>query len=82
MARNALPRQQLDDDLASLESAEAALAAARAGVLSVLAAIDAAGSQVIESQSAIEAARATVDKLEADFEDSQLRSDRGLGFST
>ncbi|WP_423841397.1 HlyD family secretion protein [Vreelandella glaciei] len=76
VARNALSRQQLDDDLASLESTEAALAAARAGVLSALAAIEAADSKVIESQAAIEAASATVDKLEADLEDSQLRSDR------
>lgn len=76
VARNALSRQQLDDDLASLQSAEAALAAARAGVLAAQAAIEAADSQVVESQSAIEAARATVAKLEADLEDSQLRSDR------
>ena len=76
VARNALSRQQLDDDLVSLESTEAALAAARAGVLSALAAIEAADSKVIESQAAIEAASATVDKLEADLEDSQLRSDR------
>tara|TARA_R110000850_G_scaffold130071_2_gene250571 strand:+ start:513 stop:1589 length:1077 start_codon:yes stop_codon:yes gene_type:complete len=76
VARNALSRQQLDDDLARLESTEAALAAARAGVLAAVAAIEAADSQVIESQAAIEAASATVDKLEADLEDSQLRSDR------
>lgn len=76
VARSALSRQQLDDDLASLESTEAALAAARAGVLAALAAIEAADSKVIESQAAIEAASATVDKLEADLEDSQLRSDR------
>ncbi|TDX31049.1 HlyD family secretion protein [Modicisalibacter xianhensis] len=76
VARNALSRQQLDDDLASLQSAEAALAAARAGVLAAQAAIEAADSQVVESQSAIEAARATVAKLEADLEDSQLRSGR------
>ena len=62
VARNAMPRQQLDDHLAAMQSAEAALAAAR--------------SQVIEAQSAVEAAQAGVDRLQADIRDSELKSDR------
>src|SRR3546814_6844745 len=34
VGRNALPRQQLDDDLAAMQSAQAALAASRSQVLS------------------------------------------------
>src|SRR5690606_760934 len=57
-------------------SAEAALAAARAQVLSAEAGISAARSQVIEAESAIEAARASVARLQADLDDSQLKAPR------
>ena len=76
VARNAMPRQQLDDHLAAMQSAEAALAAARSQVLSATAGIAAARSQVIEAQSAVEAAQAGVDRLQADIRDSELKSDR------
>ena len=75
--RNAMALQQLDDDLAALQSAQAALAAARAQVLSDQAAIEAARSQVIEAESAVEAAKATVTRLQADIDDSQLKINRG-----
>ncbi len=74
--RNAMPRQQLDDDLATLQSAEAGLAAARARTLSADAGIAAARSQVVEAQSAVEAAQAGVERLQADIRDSELKSDR------
>jgi len=74
--RNAMPRQQLDDDLATLQSAEAGLAAARARTLSANAGIAAARSQVVEAQSAVEAAQAGVERLQADIRDSELKSDR------
>ena len=74
--RNALAQQQLDDDLARLQSAEAALAAARAQVSSAAAGIAAAQSQAIEAQSASEAARAMVARLQADIDDSQLKAPR------
>jgi HlyD family secretion protein len=74
--RNALPQQQLDDDLARLQSAQAALAAARSQVQSAQAGITAAQSQVIETESAIEAARASVDRLQADIDDSELKAPR------
>ena len=74
--RNAMAQQQLDDDLARLQSAEAALAAARAQVSSAAAGIAAAQSQAIEVQSASEAARAMVARLQADIDDSQLKAPR------
>ncbi len=74
--RNAMAQQQLDDDLARLQSAEAALAAARAQVSSASAGIAAAQSQAIEAQSASEAARASVARLQADIDDSQLKAPR------
>ncbi|MGM3386768.1 HlyD family efflux transporter periplasmic adaptor subunit [Stutzerimonas stutzeri] len=76
VARNAMPRQQLDDDLANMQSLQAALAAARAQVLSTEAGIAAAKSQVIEAESAVEAARASVARLQADIRDSELKTDR------
>ena len=76
VARNAMARQQLDDDLAAMQSAQAALAAARSQVISADAGIAAAKSQVIEAQSAVEAAQAGVERLQADIRDSELKSDR------
>ncbi|MFU6989237.1 HlyD family secretion protein [Pseudomonas paraeruginosa] len=73
---NALPQQQLDDDRATLQSAQAALSAARSQVISAQAAIEAGRSQVIEAQSAIEAARASVARLQADIDDSLLKAPR------
>jgi len=74
--RNALPQQTLDDDLARLQSAEAALAAARAQVSSAEAGIAVAQSQAIEAQSATEAARASVERLQVDIDDSKLKAPR------
>ena len=76
VARNALAQQQLDDDLAHRQSAEAALAAAKAQVQAAKAGINAAQSQVIEAESAVEAARASVARLQADIDDSSLKAPR------
>ncbi|MCQ4280581.1 HlyD family efflux transporter periplasmic adaptor subunit [Pseudomonas stutzeri] len=76
VARNAMARQQLDDDLAAMQSAQAALAAARSQVISADAGIAAAKSQVVEARSAVEAAQAGVERLQADIRDSELKSDR------
>lgn len=75
--RNAMAQQQLDDDLARLQSARAALAASRSQVISAQAGIAAAQSQVIEAQSAVEAAQASVARLQIDIADSQLKAPRG-----
>lgn len=74
--RDAMAQQQLDDDLARLQSAEAALAAARSQVNSASAGIVAAQSQVIEAQSAVEAAKASVTRLQVDIDDSLLKAPR------
>lgn len=74
--RNAISRQQLDDDRAAMLSAQAALAAARSQVLSAQAAITAAESEVVEAESAVDAAKATVTRLQADIDDSMLKTDR------
>ncbi|MBU1282164.1 MAG: HlyD family efflux transporter periplasmic adaptor subunit [Gammaproteobacteria bacterium] len=74
--RSAMAQQQLDDDLARLQSTQAALAAAQSQVISADAAIAAAQSQVIEAQSAVEATQASVERLQIDIEDSQLKAPR------
>lgn len=74
--RNAVSRQQLDDDLAARQSAEAALAASRSQVLSAEAGIKSARSRVVEAESAIAAAKAGVARIQADIEDSVLKADR------
>ncbi|WXL25511.1 HlyD family efflux transporter periplasmic adaptor subunit [Ectopseudomonas mendocina] len=74
--RNALPQQTLDDDLARLQSAQAALAAAHAQVASASAGIAAAHAQAEEASSAIEAAKAIVGRLQADIDDSELKTPR------
>ncbi|WP_061238630.1 HlyD family secretion protein [Ectopseudomonas composti] len=74
--RNALPQQTLDDDLARLQSTQAALAAANARVISADAGISAAQAQVEEARSAVEAAQAGVERLQADIDDSLLRAPR------
>lgn len=76
VARNAMARQQLDDDRAAYHSAQAALSAARSQVLSAQAGIESAQSQVIEAESALEAEQANVEHLQADIEDSQLKAPR------
>lgn len=76
VGHNAMARQQLDDDLAAMQSAHAALAAASSQVISADAGIAAAKSQVIEAQSSVEAAQAGVERLQADIRDTELKSDR------
>jgi HlyD family secretion protein len=73
---NVITPQQLDDDRATMLSAQAALAAARSQVISSEAAIQAAKSQVTEAESAVDAAKAAAAALAADIQDSQLRAPR------
>ncbi|WP_110648682.1 HlyD family secretion protein [Salinicola peritrichatus] len=76
LERNVISHQQVDDDRAAMQSAQAALAASRAQVSAAQASVAAARSQVIEAQSAIAAAQASVERVQSDIEDSLLRSDR------
>ena len=74
--RSAASRQQLDDALAAMQSAEAAVASARAQIHATEAGIAAARSQVIEAESALDATRAAVERIAADINDSKLTADR------
>lgn len=68
--------QELDDDEARERGARAALAAAQAQTHAAEAAVNAANAQLIGSRSAVDAARATVARIEADINDSALKSPR------
>lgn len=74
--RGAVSAQQLDDDWAAAESAQAALESARAQVSSSLAAIEAARTSIIQAQTRVEAAQATERRIVADIEDSELKAPR------
>lgn len=72
----ALSFQQLDDDRASMKSAQAALMASKAQVASADAAVEAAKAQAIGAASSVQAAQATIDRVQADIIDSQLIAPR------
>lgn len=74
--RGSISTQQLEDDQAAMEGAEAALNAAKAQVASVDAAIAAARAQVVQAQSLIKAAEATVARLQVEIEDADLKAPR------
>jgi HlyD family secretion protein len=69
-------RQQLDDHRAELRSAQAAVSAAKAQVKAAEAAVAAARAQVVGTHSSVDAAAATVARVQADIEDSELKSPR------
>lgn len=69
-------RQELDDDRARVRSAEAALAASKSQVLASLAAVEAAKAQKIGAQSRVTAVEATMKRVQADIDDSLLKSPR------
>lgn len=75
-AEEALSQQQLDDDRATMQSAESAVAATRSQVLSAQAAIDAAKSMVLEALANIAAAQASQVRIAADLEDLSLKAPR------
>ncbi len=74
--RNAISRQQLDDDKAAMRSSEAAILAAQAQVAAAQAAVEAAKSQAIGAEAAVKAAQATINRIQADIDDSQLVAPR------
>lgn len=69
-------RQGLDDDRASMRSAQAALAATRAQVSAAEAAIEAARATRAGAEAAVKAAAATIERIGADVRDSELRAPR------
>lgn len=68
--------QELDDDRAQALSAEAAIRAAKAQIAAAEAAIGTAKSQEVEALSVVEATRATIERLQADIDDSALKATR------
>ena len=68
--------QRLDESTAALEGAKAALSAAKAQVAAADAAITYARSGVVAAQSNAAAAEATKERVQADIDDSTLRSPR------
>ena len=68
--------QELDDDRASVRSAQSAVTAARAQAAAAQAAIAAARAQVAGAQSTVVAAAATVARIQADIADSALTAPR------
>jgi HlyD family secretion protein len=74
VGEGATSRQQLDDDHAQTLAAEATVSAAQAEVAAARAAIEAAKSRVVEAKSGIDANKATVARLQADIDDSELKS--------
>jgi len=73
---NSVSQQILDDDRASVQGAKAAAAAARAQIAASEAAIGAAKAQVIDAGAAVDAAKAAIESINADINDSILKSPR------
>ena len=76
LERQAISRQQADDDAARVQSTAAASSAARAQVAAAEANIATTQAQVTGAESAVVAAQAAVERIEADIRDSALKSPR------
>lgn len=72
--KGAAPIAKLDDDRAGFEGAKAAVSAALAQAAASQAAIGRAVSGVISAKAAVDAARATIQRIQADIDDSVLKS--------
>lgn len=72
----AASQQELDDDRARVRSAEAAVAAMRAQVVAAQASVEAAKAQQTGSESRAKAVQATINRIESDIADSELRAPR------
>ena len=72
----AVSRQERDDDRARARSAEAGVAAAKAQVLAAQAAVEAAKAQQTGAESRVGAVQASINRINADLADSELKSPR------
>ncbi len=72
----AAPAQELDDARAVVRNAEAAVAGAQASLAAAQASIEAARAEAMGAASSVTATLATVSRIEADIEDSHLKSPR------
>lgn len=73
-AQGMWPRQDLDNDLAAMKSAEAMTSAARAQAQAAQAAIAAARSQVAGAEAAVAAGEAALARIESEIADSTLKA--------
>jgi HlyD family secretion protein len=71
-----LSLQEFDDDRARVRGAEAAVTAVQAQVGAAQAAVKAAEAQVNSARSGVDASEATIARVEADIQDSLLKSPR------
>lgn len=76
VSEQAISLQEFDDNRARALSAKAALSGSRSQVAAAEAAIATARSQVIEAESGIDAMQATIERLQADIDDSALKAPR------
>jgi len=75
-AQGMWPLQELDNDRARVQSAQASVTAARAQATAAQAAIDAARSQVAGARAAVAALEATQARIDADIADAALKAPR------
>ncbi|GLZ26644.1 hemolysin D [Stutzerimonas stutzeri] len=68
--------QELDDDRARVRGAQATLAASKAQTAAARAAVEAAKAQLVGARSSVTAATASINRIEADIRDSELRTPR------
>lgn len=68
--------QELDDDIARERGAQATLAASIAQTAAARAAVEAAKAELIGARSKVSAALASINRIEADIRDSELRAPR------
>lgn len=73
---NTVSQQILDDDRANYQAAVAAVAAAKAQHAAAEAAVSSANAQVVDAKAAVESAEAAIESIDADLNDSVLRSPR------
>lgn len=73
---DAVTPQQVDDDRARVHAGRAALSAAKAKLAEAAAAIATARSQVIEETANVEGARAAIQRIQAEIDDSALKAPR------
>ncbi|NRP28157.1 MULTISPECIES: HlyD family secretion protein [unclassified Marinobacterium] len=68
--------QELDDDRARVRGAQATLAASKAQTAAARAAVEAAKAHLVGARSSVSAATASINRIEADIRDSELRAPR------
>ena len=75
-AEGAISQQEADDDQARLQTAEAAIVAARAQVAAAEAAVRTGRAQVEGAEASVRAIEATIERIQAEITDSELRAPR------